>query len=1489
MLKLLKLFFSFLVSKFKNNNKNSPENHSLVSPRFFSLNDFDFYKLKRMDINSKVKNKNTFLFFTKFLNKLLLKKKFKNFFFFKTAKIHSFFIILLFSYIIFYNFFLDKNFEIEIPLSKYFYSQKPEDLILYLQHFEEIKKNQNFYFFSSKKIVNNPFFSKFFFFDNIFFSPENIQIKYEHTNVHYFKQFFENSLEKPLSKYDFIKENDKDKIVDFSEENTDIDIIIENSIASSKQKEYVKNLISKKNFFLFNTPKYKENFIKISKFQNFIADLGLLDVKISDFNQTFIEKQFPFKATHYKKSHIQALAELGVNSKNDLFFSKNDQNFFYQKSDYVLWSELNINLASNKFFLIQDQLNFFLLKNLNFKLFLLSKNNINLNLNSLDFILNKYDIDLSKKKNMSLNEKIFIKEKNLLNLVTNSYSSKNNKFFKFYENPIEYDKNTHKEIIKFDLIKINRTLTNKIFNTTNKYINVNQDNFEDIYLFWFNYFDFTFLKYFKRRDFLYLIKSHESGHFNFPELKEELDENFFLTRKKKFKKLLKLDPFRAHVYAITQEEYDDFLSVNLDFKLIIDNPKHNKYQEGTFDFVEYFTDKFLISNSFISLNKDFNLDNRFLNLNKYNEIYNKILYFFDAKLNRIEIQIKFNREKIMNHILKNVKLNYNDDNKLNFLNKKDLIDLKNRSKYLLNLFDSKKSLNKNLINFKNSKSSSSSIETNLINFYMNNYIQNYKFIDNSFIYNIEKKNLTLDLLKKKLYFFNLYTEFLVKNFDYFFTKKLNSNFSYLNLNTFNQDFLAYFKHLTYYFKAHRFLFFHDHRNTEFLKNYKIYEEVLKSNYGQNKDFDSYLFMSSNYNILNSNFNFFFINNLQSVFKQQFCWNNLQQKNLNLNNTEINIILNNFKSLVHYFKLNNYDFEKILLSKFFLKNNTSLYNINSAFLIFNKLEHHIKENIQNKFLLQNYYNSPRFFITTFDRLEFFLRYNYYHGRIFSKFDLENKEEIKNKIIFTYTENVLDKSLLLRTQNKFLSLEYYSIIDKIAKIENAVDLINLKKQKMPAALDIVSNDLNIHFDDLRPFVLKYPFPFVGEHLLLEREFTLKKKDIIIKVKRFKYFKQFLSNLFYVCSDTFSLKYFNIKLFKRDIIRIFDEKLITKNSEIKYWQDYILNHSSKINFDLFKDLQNLEINLDTLNIPKLLRLKNYKNFITPFKPQDIKKSIFYYVNTYFLDNYHPNYIKIKNTSDEKNSKNLLFSDTNLFEKWLYYVIFFFLEKTFLNIFFNEYGLLQNQQLICLDLNFENKMNLKLDKDNQNFFINYKTINNLFKDLNYSQDNHISKDYNLNRFVNFMKIDKYLIEVDPKIKISQKPLTGNTLLAEIEEDVDEDLYELIQKINIYEGYPFPEAYSDLDNESENEFEYDDIILTVEQQQAKDFDEEMIDLKIETLKYIKKLTTVMDTDALPLSQYRFIDNPRYKWLIKYPGPYTGKKDFWSAYIDVFMYNISRE
>ena len=28
-------------------------------------------------------------------------------------------------------------------------------------------------------------------------------------------------------------------------------------------------------------------------------------------------------------------------------------------------------------------------------------------------------------------------------------------FFKFYENPIEYDKNTHKEIIKFDLIKIN--------------------------------------------------------------------------------------------------------------------------------------------------------------------------------------------------------------------------------------------------------------------------------------------------------------------------------------------------------------------------------------------------------------------------------------------------------------------------------------------------------------------------------------------------------------------------------------------------------------------------------------------------------------------------------------------------------------------------------------------------------------------------------------------------------------------------------------------------------------------------------------------------------------------------------------------------------------------------------------------------------------------------------------------------------------------------
>lgn len=1440
MFKFLKIFILSLFPKFKTINKNTTENIDFVSPRFFHLNDFEVYRLKRMDTNINLKNKNTFLFFTKFLNKLL-KKKFKNFLFFKIAKIHSFFIILIFSYIIFYYFILDRNFDIYIPLSYYFHSHKPEDLIIYLQNFEEIKKNQNFHFFSSEKISNSPFFSKFFFFDAIFFSPEDIKIPYEQGKSHFFKQFFENSLEKPLYKYKVKEKNNNEKIVDFSEENTDFKFIIEKSLAATKQKEYIENLISKKEFFLFNTPKYKENFIKISRFQNFIADLGLLDIKISDFNQTFIEKQFPFKATHYKKSHIQALAELGINSKDSVL--NNDQNFYYQKSDYERWSELNINIASNKFFLIQDQLNFFFFKNLDFKLFLLNKSNVNLNCNCFDFILDKYDIDLTKNKDQ-------LKNKKFLNLITNSYSDKINKSIKFDKESAKYNKVT-KEIIKFDLIKksIKPNVFINFFNNYNSdnYININKNNFIDLYFFWFNYFDFTFLKYNKKRDFLYMLLSHETGFFSFPEDSENVDENFFKNRKKKFKKLKKIDPFKEHVYAITQEQYEEILTANLDIKIIVDNPEYNKYQEGYFDFIEGFTDKFIVSNNFIHLNKDLNLNYQFVNLMKYNENYNKLFYFFDIKLNRIKIQIEINRKKIINHILQNIIENYKENNKSNILIKKDLINLKNDANRLINLLKLNEKLTKNLNILKKSTINTHFIGNNIINFYINNSIENYKFINNSFIYNLEKKNFNTDILKKKLYFFNIYNDFLSKNFNYFFTKKIISKFSYVHLNTFNKDFLSYFKHITYYFKEHRFLFFYDFRNKEFIKNYKIYEDVLKSNYGKNKDFDSYLFMSSNYNILNSNFNLFFINNLKNTFKQQFCWNNLQNKNLKLNNNEINIILGTLKSLFYYFKLNNHNLENILLSKHASITKNFLNPKNNCFLIFNNLEQHIKENLQNKFLLQNYYDSPRFFITTFDRLNFFLKYNYYHGRIFKKLNLTEKEDVQTTIIFTYTENILDKSLLLRTQNRFLSLEYYSIIDKISKIETSLDLINLEKKNMPAALNMAYNDINMHFEELRPFVEKYPFPFVGEHLLLEREFIINKRTILLKKTRFNYFKKILINVIYVISNEFSLKYFNIEFWKYQMTNFF------------LFFNIDLNSTEKLNTDTTnKNLMHY--------LPKFLQLKYYIKFFD--FAIHIREIIFFYVNSLFFENYSENYIELKNLKKNKEKIPVIFYNEKLFENWLYYVFFFVIEKSFLNYYFlnnsfYEYNLLENQRLICLDLNFEKKIGLNsanLNITSEVFSINSKLMTNLFQNLNYFYYNELSKSYNIFKFTDFLK-DDYYDEEDKENNV---------------DDNDDD--------------------DNIDNGEEI------INLTIEQQKFNNINEELNELKEDAEDYTFQLNDLFfkeeltnDIDILPREDRMNINEEKYFWLFKsfffiYGDEYkTHDATFFTSQIKGFMSKMSKE
>jgi len=938
-----------------------------------------------------------------------------------------------------------------------------------------------------------------------------------------------------------------------------------------------------------------------------------------------------------------------------------------------------------------------------------------------------------------------------------------------------------------------------------------------------------------------MLESHEMGIFNFPEQKEDLADNFFLNRKKSFKKLKKIDPFKEHVYGVSQEEYEELMSLNLDNIIISDNPEYNKYQEGYFDFTEGFTDKFLISNSFISLNQDLNLKDSFSDLFKYNDSYNKIIYLFTDKLKRLNLKFEYARSRLKTEMIEMMMFRPYVNSDFNPIIDYSFKGVFNNRRILLieylKILKKTKNLEEKFMIFKNSTYKIHSIENNILNFNITKIIQDYKFISNSFIYNLEKKNFSINILKEKLYFFNIYNEFLSKNFNYFFMKKINSKFSYVYVNTFNKDFLAYLKHITYYFKEHRFLFFYDFKNKEFIKNYKIYEGVLKSNYGQNKDFDSYLFMSSNYNVLNSNFNLFFINNLKNVFKQQICWNNLQNKNLKLNNQEINIMMDNFKSLFYYFKLNKYNLETILLSKYFLINNKPLYSINSAFLIFNKLEQHIKENIQNKFLLQNYYNSPKFFITTFDRLNFFLKYNYYTGRSFQKLDINLKKH--TNMIFTYTENILDKSLLLRTQNRFLSLEYYSIIDKIAKIENALEIINLEKNQMPASFDIPPNDINTHFVDLNPFILKYPFPFVGENLLLEREFLLENNNIIIKKKRFKYFKKFLINIYYVCSEEFSLKYFNIEFWQYQLNNL----LFFFNIDIDF------NEETKNNE---KNLNNFIQNSDT----DILNLKMFIKFISSFFK--IKQALFPYINAYFFENHKENFILLEKEEQE----NFIIK---YFDLWLNYVLFFLLQISFLKYLGSEYDLLENQRLICLDLNFEKKIGINsanLNITSEVFSINSKLMNNLFKDLNYFYYNKISNSYNVFKFVDSLKYDFYDEE---ELGAKNKQENDN------EDNEDDDDEEIIN-------------------------------LTNEQKVINDLEEELKELTEETEDYVIQLNSLfltqelfIDIDILPREERMNINDEKYLWLYKcvvfiYGDEYR-KSDvtFFSSQIKSFMTRMAKK
>nr|UFQ87295.1 RNA polymerase beta subunit [Ulva torta] len=654
--------------------------------------------------------------------------------------------------------------------------------------------------------------------------------------------------------------------------------------------------------------------------------------------------------------------------------------------------------------------------------------------------------------------------------------------------------------------------------------------------------------------------------------------------------------FKSNILLFTNNYYYDywlFYKSLFNFLFLPNNYYIGAVAKNTnFELYSFISSKIELEYSYI-LDKLF--FNKTLKIKKIFPI--NTLYLF-----RVQIKTHFKENKLSNllfpHLVDSNKNNYSlNFIKLKFFNfKLKLIFTKYNNIYIQNIF---------LINI-------NYIFSYILSLY---YIKNYK-LNNNFK-NLEIKNDNIFILNK---IFNLSSNkrklknnyngwvYIINKSDLLFLnyKKIIPNGNFITKHVLFENTVTLNKFFVFRFK-NNFLKIQFNSRNNFLKSFlifKIKKSLLNSVFifTGSKILNIYLYSSNIYlnNLILKN-NYLNINNYFIFTK--FYFYKIKIKTIinykKLNNNEINIILiNNFYRLV-FFQTSN--LKKLKYKSNFLKENFKKQFINKNLLI------------SNDDKINDLNNLKRIFLITISNI-YIIKYSRYKPKLLIK-----------KISFKYNSNLV------------IQFSKFKNICLIEKGSNFYYLNNFSSNKF---LDFYENNLLLPQNDLRYYILKFPFNSIIKTKTVNNPFILiKKEKFLTKFTYCNYLlfnnnKYYLRNLSLKKLINYGLKknYFNLN--KKKIYNLYDFFYLKgyycfKNTNNNICILLLVNMILKINLNKNNSKNNIFVNIDNkklkffyifnYNYKKMFNfyiLKNEKNYFCNFYISYCS-SIYIYKNTFLINN--------------------------------------------------------------------------------------------------------------------------------------------------------------------------------------------------------------------------------------------------------------------------------
>nr|QVO51002.1 DNA-directed RNA polymerase subunit beta [Ulva compressa] len=973
-------------------------------------------------------------------------------------------------------------------------------------------------------------------------------------------------------------------------------------IINKKLKKYffvsfsINNLIAYNNIFLslFYNNNLKLDSLLVFKYSNY-KQLNMLNNLDILFDKKILSLNLQINKTYFflsKKNNFNT---------SIIWFSKSNK----LKNKYELINKINFKYYTNNSFKIKTNYN-------NFKVFTLyNYNNFNNNKSKSYFFtscfFNKPYI-LSKH---FISDYFIIKSKNINKLKIINKKNINNKFYFFY---LLFNNKFKSKINNFYLEK----LLNNNTNTSNSFINslIKYDNINNLDIFFYkNNFIYNLS---------YLFEIKWANYLN----------SFYI---KKIRKLIQFNSFYNNILTNKQYNKDilikkywinDYLKRNI--LLLANNNYYHDYwlfYKSAFDFL------FLPNNYYTGLTKNNNLELYNFNYNfvsseielRYCDILNKLFFNKALKIKKIfpinslylfRIQIKNNCEQknLSNTVFDNlsnsnkkmvIKKNYIFNfMKFKFFNLKlKFILTKYNNIYIQNIF----LINTNYIfsyllslyyikndklstDFKNLEIKNNSLFTLNKSFDLNS--DNYKLINNynGWVYIINKSDLLFLNYKKIIPSGHFITKHVlfenIVTLNKFFTFRFKNNFlktEFNNCNSFLKSFVNFkikkiLLNSIFIFNASKFLNFYLYCSNIYLNNL-----ILKNNY---LNIDNYFIFTKFY---------FYKIKIKTILNyKKLNFSNCKILRKGLNNSENNIyLINKFYRIV-----------------FFQTSNLKKIKYKSSFL--NK---HFKNQFINKNFLVNNYNKTDYLNNNFKRIFLIIDSNIY----VNKYSRYKPKLLIEKITFKYNSNLVIK---------------FSKFKNICLIEKGFDLNYLNN--FSKLFSFYENNLLLPQNDLRYYILKFPFNNVIKRKIFNSPFILIKKQKFLNKFTYCNYLLFNNNKYYLKTLPLDIAQRNTQGGHKHKVCL--KKIVSKNDGLK--RNYFnFNNKKRYTFYDFFSLKgyycfkNIYINnIFILLLINIILNFNYKkkfnnNIFVNMNNKKLK--IFYIFNSNYKKNFKFYILKNKNNN--------------------------------------------------------------------------------------------------------------------------------------------------------------------------------------------------------------------------------------------------------------------